>query len=453
MEVGIRLIQLHSGKFGVVLGVHALVAEDAPDLVYAVHAAHDQPLERKLGGNAHIHINIERIVVRDKRARGSAAGDGVEHRRFDLDIAHIIQIIPQMLDELRADDEVALDLGVHDQVDITLTIAGLLVGQAVELLGQRQQGFGQERDRLRAHGHFAALGAEDLALDADDIADVIFLEAVVRGLVHLILAGVELDAAGLVLQIAEGDLAHAALGHETARDGDGFALHLVKMVLDLLCGRGADEAGDGKRVHPLGLQLRELFAADLDLVAEADLRSRVLLIPVFLFHIVPLICFCDSLLFDRQDLVLEHANGRFDIDDIADLMAEQRLAERRVVGDAALHGVGLLRADDGVELLVTGLHILNLDGAAEADLAFGVLGLVDDDGVGKDVLDLGDAAVELGLLVLGLVVFAVFGKVAEGARLLDLLGYFLLTRRLQIKKFLLQLFEAERTDLEFFCHD
>ena len=176
-------------------------------------------------------------MVGNERTRGRAAGNGVEDGGLDLDIAHIVQIIPQMLDELRADDEVALDLGVHDQVDITLTIAGLLVGQAVELLGQRQQGFGQERDRLRAHGHFAALGAEDLALDADDIADVVFLEAVVRGLVHLILAGVELDAAGLVLQIAEGDLAHAALGHETARDGDGFALHLVKMVLDLLCGR------------------------------------------------------------------------------------------------------------------------------------------------------------------------------------------------------------------------
>ena len=35
--------------------------------------------------------------------------------------------------------------------------------------------------------------------------------------------------------------------------------------------------------------------------------------------------------------------------------------------------------------------------------------------MGKDVLDLGDAAVELGLLVLGLVVFAVFGKVAVAA--------------------------------------
>ena len=41
---------------------------------------------------------------------------------------------------------------------------------------------------------------------------------------------------------------------------------------------------------------------------------------------------------------------------------------------------------------------------------------------------------------------------AKGARLLDLLGDFLFTGRLQIKKLLLQLLEAERTDLEFFCH-
>ena len=193
-----------------------------------------------------------------------------------------------MLDELRTDDEIPLDLRVHDQIDIALAVARLLVGQAVELLGQRQQGLGQQRDGLRAHGHFAALRAEDLALDADDIADVVFLEAVIFGLVHFVLAGVELDAACFVLQVAEGHLAHAALGHETARNGDGLALHLVKMLLDLLCGRGADEAGDGKRVHALRLQLRELFAADLDLVAEADLRGRVLLIPVFLFHSYPL---------------------------------------------------------------------------------------------------------------------------------------------------------------------
>ena len=125
--------------------VHALVAEDAADLIHALHAADDQALEGQLGRDAHVHVDIERIVVGNERTRGRAAGNGVEDGGLDLDIAHIVQIIPQMLDELRADDEVALDLGVHDQVDITLTIAGLLVGQAVELLGQRQQGFGQEQ--------------------------------------------------------------------------------------------------------------------------------------------------------------------------------------------------------------------------------------------------------------------------------------------------------------------
>ena len=288
VEIGVGLVELDRGEFGVVLGVHALVAENTADLVHAVHAADDQALQRKLGRDTHIHIDIERIVVRNKGSCRRAARDGIENGRFDLDIAHIVQIIPQMLDELRTDDEIPLDLRVHDQVDVALAVARLLVGQAVELLGQRQQGLGQQRDGLRAHGHFAALRAEDLALDADDIADVVFLEAVIFGLVHFVLAGVELDAACFVLQVAEGHLAHAALGHETARNGDGLALHLVKMLLDLLCGRGADEAGDGKRVHALRLQLRELFAADLDLVAEADLRGRVLLIPVFLFHSYPL---------------------------------------------------------------------------------------------------------------------------------------------------------------------
>ena len=143
VEIGVGLIELDSRELGVVLGVHALVAEDTADLIHALHAADDQALEGQLGRDAHVHVDIERIVVGDEGSCRRAAGDGVEDGRLDLDIAHIVQIIPQMLDELRADDEVALDLGVHDQVDITLTIAGLLVGQAVELLGQRQQGFGQ----------------------------------------------------------------------------------------------------------------------------------------------------------------------------------------------------------------------------------------------------------------------------------------------------------------------
>ena len=101
-------------------------------------------------------------------------------------------------------------------------------------------------------------------------------------------------------------------------------------------------------------------------------------------------------------------------------MAKQCLAERGIVGDAAFHGVGLLRADDGVEFLVARFHVLDLDGAAEADLALGVLCLVNNDGVGENIFNLGDAAIKLGLLVLG---FVVFGELPDG---LSLIGYIII---------------------------
>ena len=43
----------------------------------------------------------------------------------------------------------------------------------------------------------------DLALDAHDVADVELLELLIDLLVHLVLTGVELDAAVPVLQVAE----------------------------------------------------------------------------------------------------------------------------------------------------------------------------------------------------------------------------------------------------------
>ena len=63
MEIGESLIQLNGGELRVVLGVHALVAEDTADLVHAVHAAHDQTLEVELGLNAQHHVHVQGVVV------------------------------------------------------------------------------------------------------------------------------------------------------------------------------------------------------------------------------------------------------------------------------------------------------------------------------------------------------------------------------------------------------
>ena len=82
------------------------------------HAADDQPLQRQLGSNTHEHINVQGVVVGDEGPCGGTTGDGVEHGGLHLDIAAIVQILTHVLDELAADDEVALHLGVDDQVHV-----------------------------------------------------------------------------------------------------------------------------------------------------------------------------------------------------------------------------------------------------------------------------------------------------------------------------------------------
>ena len=125
---------------------------------------------------------------------------------------------------------------------------------------------------MRPDAHLAPLGAEHLALDAHDVADVELLELLVDGLVHLVLAGIELDAAVPVLQIAEGHLAHAPLAHQAACHLDGLALHGVKIVLDLLGGGIPVKTGDLKGVLALGLEIGQLFPADAGLLGQAQLR-------------------------------------------------------------------------------------------------------------------------------------------------------------------------------------
>ena len=143
------------------------------------------------------------------------------------------------------------------------------------LLRQGQQGFGQQGDFLHPHGHLPPLGAEHHALYAQNVADVEFLEPVILFLIHLVLAGVELDAAGAVLQVAEGHLPHAPLGHHPPGDGHRLALQGVEIGLDVgavvvrlvLC--------DLEGVAAALLQLLQLIPADAQDLPEVLLPLRL----------------------------------------------------------------------------------------------------------------------------------------------------------------------------------
>ena len=136
------------------------------------------------------------------------------------------------------------------------------------------------------------------------------------------------------------------------------------------------------------------------------------------------------------------------------MLAKHGAAERRVVRNARLHGVGLLRADDSIRRLFLQIKVADLHGAAKADDTGALLlgALIDHDSMGQDVLDLCDAAIQLGLLIFRFIIFTVLGKVAEGAGFLDLLRDFLLARGFQIIELFLELLQTFSGQLKFFCH-
>ncbi len=102
---------------------------------------------------------------------------------------------------------------VGDQVEIALAVFLLLVGQAVEFFRQRAQRLGQQAHLRHPHGKLAGLGLEQHADCAEDVAEVVMLERVVRFLAGVAVADEQLDLAAHVLHRGEAGLAHHALQH------------------------------------------------------------------------------------------------------------------------------------------------------------------------------------------------------------------------------------------------
>src|SRR5207248_8484421 len=123
---------------------------------------------------------------------------------------------------------------------------------------------------------------------------------------------------------------------------------------------------------------------------------------------------------------------------------DQRLADRRLVGQAVLGGIGLGRSDDRVLDGLAGLLVLDVDDRADAHLVGAQLLGVDHRGGAQLVRELRDLGLEHGLLVLGVVVLRVLGDVAELARLLDALGDLAALLVLKELELVLELVEAFR---------
>src|SRR3989337_882645 len=153
---------------------------------------------------------------------------------------------------------------------------------------------------------------------------------------------------------------------------------------------------------------------------------------------------------DVQHGVADRARGDPHLDHLSLLPAQQGLAHRRFVADAVTVRIGLRRPDDHVGQLLAVAQILQDHRTAHGDAVAADLLVVDDLGVAQYRLQLEDAALHEGLLVLGVLVLGRIRQVAKVFGLLDPPSHLLALCDLQVLQFLLELPQALGGEDDFF---
>lgn len=103
--------------------VHTLVAEVLAHFINTFKTANNQALQIKLRCDAEIEVNVERVVVCDKRTGACAAGDGLKDWRFNFSVSSIVQHLAQRFDHLGTLQKRLLDTLVDDEVNVALAVA------------------------------------------------------------------------------------------------------------------------------------------------------------------------------------------------------------------------------------------------------------------------------------------------------------------------------------------
>ena len=193
-------------------------------------------------------------------------------------------------DDVGTHHELVAVLGVHDEVEVALTVAGLGVGEAGEGLGEHVEAGGEDLglagrrgaydDLVGEDGEFTSLGAAGVADDADDVASLDVAVDLGEGLEALLVVGGgghDLEGLALALEGVEDELAAGgSLEHDTAGDvdellGDVLAVAEMAVLLNELGDADGDLELVGVPVASGGLDLGDLGAAVLEVLGGVEL--------------------------------------------------------------------------------------------------------------------------------------------------------------------------------------
>ena len=125
------------------VAVHTLVAEVLAYFIYTLESANDESLEIKLGGDTHIHVDVEGIEMGDKRACARTTGNALQCRRLNLGISGFVEHSANGAYDGGTLEECVLHSVVDNKVNISLAIAQfgilkLVVSHTVLILHDRQ---------------------------------------------------------------------------------------------------------------------------------------------------------------------------------------------------------------------------------------------------------------------------------------------------------------------------
>ena len=182
--IPVRDVHFQHRKFGVVCPVHSLIAKIFGYFVHAVVAADNKPLQVQFIGNSKIERHVERIMVCDKRARGSAAVEGLQNGRFDFEIAFLVQKFSYGSENQGSFRQDIPNCRIHHKVDIPLPVTQFFVGKGIEYYfisgfvclffydRKWAQRFCEQLQFLRMNRYFSHFCPEDKAPNADNISNI-----------------------------------------------------------------------------------------------------------------------------------------------------------------------------------------------------------------------------------------------------------------------------------------
>lgn len=213
--------------------VDTFVSELLADFENAVHATNDEHLEVELGSDTHEQLHLKLVVVSLEGASGGTTGNHVHHGSLDLDELLLAQERADEVNDLGASLEDSLDLTVHDEIEVSLSVSGVFVHSDVASagcigLGQLMQAVGKQLDGLGSHGELASVG---LAGHTDDADNVTTTKRLLESLeVLLVVCSVGKD---LHLGVTLDEVEEHELGTRSSQQHDTTGDHNLSVVEEL----------------------------------------------------------------------------------------------------------------------------------------------------------------------------------------------------------------------------